>query len=138
MALKNEITATEIKDRIPADLLPTDLSDAKVEGIRDQVCGWIEDLTATTFASSIPLFNTAKLLAINYSAALAVAYSGAIPEVNASFSPDGELKVSLTSMPRAIATFIQLCLELGKLQLTLLQTTSASDLPTSNVMVLEG
>lgn len=138
MALKDEISYTEILNRIPVDLQPADLTQAKVEGIRDQICGWIEDFTATTFSASSTFFNTAKLLAINYSAALCVAYSGANPEVNASFSPDGQLKVSLTSMPKAVASFIKLCLNLAAFQLQLLQSTAANDLPSSNVMALEG
>lgn len=138
MALDAEITSTEILGRIPDGLEPADLTTAIVDVIREQVAGYIEDISGTIFTGATPFLNTARFVCINYAAVIAVIYAGADPEVNASFSPDGELKVSLTSMPKAISNFINSTLGLSKIGFQLLLNINPSNTPTSNITVAEG
>lgn len=135
MALKDEVTNDEILGRIPTDLVPSDLDATRVTAIREQVCGWIEDITFTTFESTSSYLNTAKMAAINYAACLCVVYAGAVPDVNANFSPDGELRINLSAMPKAIANYLQCVAPLGKAALDFLLT--GSNLPTSNTDLVD-
>lgn len=138
MALKDQITAAEILGRIPDDLEPADLTNTIVEAIRDQVAGYLEDISGTTFGAGTTFLNTAKHTCIGYAAVYCVIYAGANPEANASFSPDGELKVSLAALPKSIATFVNATLMLCKPGFDVMLNINPNNVPTSNITVFEG
>ena len=137
MALKDEITAAEILARIPDNLEPADLTTATVEGYRDQVAEFVEEFAGVTFTSTTQWVKSARLLVINYCSILAVIMAGSDPDVNVNFSPDGELKVSLSAMPREVANFVNATLMLSKLPLSVLTANFGLE-PTSNLAELEG
>ena len=138
MALKDEVTAASILGRIPDNLEPDDLTIAIVEAMRDQVAGYLEDISGTIFTGATPFINTAKFVCIGYAAVFAVIYAGANPDVNASFSPDGELKVSLSAMPKEIATFVSSTKKLCAPGFELMMNINPGNVPTSNITVAEG
>ena len=134
MALSSLVSTTRILNRIPSGLI-VNADDTVVGEMRDDAAALIERNTGITYISGSDGEDVAIAACTSLATAMVLSMEIGEPLSTATFTPDAELKIDLSTTEKAVANAIKFNWQSFQNNLAVL--TETISIPTSSVNLLE-